>query len=107
MRKFIVKVTTTKEFQIELDDEKITEEYLDGWESTFHPLDEEDDRIESMAGDYCRLRAELGQSFIEGYGFVLERGSIPFAARWNHEEPNDAINLLSCEKSVDVEVHEF
>lgn len=35
MRKFIVKVTTTKEFEIELDDEKITEEYLDSFESAF------------------------------------------------------------------------
>ena len=31
MRKFIVNVTTTKEFEIELDDEKITEEYLDSF----------------------------------------------------------------------------
>ena len=65
MRKFIVKVTTTKEFEIELDDEKITEEYLDSFESVFYPLDEEDDRIKSMAGDYCRLRAMFGQCFIE------------------------------------------
>lgn len=40
MRKFKVVVTTTKEFEIELDDAKITEKELDGFESAFYPLDE-------------------------------------------------------------------
>lgn len=35
MRKFKVIVTTTKEFEIELDNVKITEEVLDGFESVF------------------------------------------------------------------------
>lgn len=35
MRKFKVVVTAIKEFEIELDDVKITEEELDGFESVF------------------------------------------------------------------------
>ncbi|WP_302579508.1 hypothetical protein [Clostridium saudiense] len=107
MRKFIVKVTTTKEFEIELDDEKITEEYLDSFESVFYPLDEEDDRIKSMAGDYCRLRAKFGQCFIEGYGHVLERGKVPLSAKLNNDKPNDAINILDYYGDDDIEVYEL
>ena len=107
MRKFIVKVTTTKEFEIELDDEKITEEYLDSFESVFYPLDEEDDRIKSMAGDYCRLRAMCGQCFIEGYGHVLERGKVPLSAKLNNDKPNDAINILDYYGDDDIEVYEL
>lgn len=107
MRKFIVKVTTTKEFEIELDDEKITEEYLDSFESVFYPLDEEDDRIKSMAGDYCRLRAKYGQGFIEGYGHVLEKGRIPFSAKMVNVEPNDAINIVDYNGDDDIEVYEL
>lgn len=107
MRKFIVKVTTTKEFEIELNDEKITEEYLDSFESAFYPLDEEDDRIKSMAGDYCRLRAKCGQCFIEGYGHVLERGKVPLSAKLNNDKPNDAINILDYYDDDDIEVYEL
>lgn len=107
MRKFIVKVITTKEFEIELDDEKITEEYLDSFESAFYPLDEEDDRIKSMAGDYCRLRAKFGQCFIEGYGHVLERGKVPLSAKLNNDKPNDKINILDYYDDDVIEVDEL
>lgn len=107
MRKFKVIVTTTKEFEIELDNVKITEEVLDGFESVFYPLDEEDDRIKSMAGDYCRLRAKYGQGFIEGYGHVLEEGRIPLSAKFANEEPNDAINIVDYDTYEDVEVYEL
>ena len=92
---------------IELDDEKITEEYLDSFESVFYPLDEEDDRIKSMAGDYCRLRAKFGQCFIEGYGHVLERGKVPLSAKLNNDKPNDAINILDYYGDDDIEVYEL
>lgn len=107
MRKFRVTVTTTKEFEIEIDDEKITEEELDGFESTFYPLDEEDDRIKSMAGDYCRLRAQFGQCFIEGYGHVLEKGKVPLSAKISNEKPNDAINILDYYDDDYIEVDEL
>ena len=107
MRKFKVVVTTTKEFEIELDDAKITEKELDGFESAFYALDEEDDRIKSMAGDYCRLRAKYGQGFIEGDGHVLEKGRIPFSAKIANEEPNDAINIVDYDDYEDVEVDEL
>ena len=107
MRKFKVVVTTTKEFEIELDDKKITEEELDDFESAFYSLNEEDDRIKSMAGDYCRLRAELGERFIEGYGYVLEKGRIPLWAKITNEKPNEAINLLSYDEDVDIDVDEL
>lgn len=107
MRKFRVVVTTTKEFEIELDDEKITDEKLDGFESVFYPLDEEDDRIKSMAADYCRLRAEFGQCFIEGYGYVLEKGRVPLSAKISNEKPNDTINILDYYSDENIEVDEL
>lgn len=101
MRKFKVTVVITKEFEVEIDETKMTEEELDEFERDFYPLDEEDDRIKSMAGDYCRLRAELGPRFIDGYGYVLEKGEAPFGAKITDEEPNDAINLLSYSDYID------
>ena len=95
MRKFKVVVTAIKEFEIELDDVKITEEELDGFESVFYPL------------DYCRLRAKYGQGFIEGYGHVLEKGRIPFSAKMVNVEPNDAINIVDYNGYEDVEVCEL
>ena len=101
------KMLVTPRLNLKCDDEKITEEYLDSFESAFYPLDEEDDRIKSMAGDYCRLRAKFGQCFIEGYGHVLERGKVPLSAKLNNDKPNDAINILDYYGDDDIEVYEL
>lgn len=64
----------------EIDETKITNEVLDHFEKYFYELDEEEDRIKSLANDYCRLRALGFDGAIEGYGFVLEDGKLPSGA---------------------------
>ena len=74
MRKFEVVVEVVKSYTVEIDDSKLTEEDLEGWESVFHDLDSEDDKISSLVLDYCESRARLGNRFIEGHGIVLDKG---------------------------------
>lgn len=80
MKKYKVNVELSKEFEIEIDETKITKEVLDNFERYFYKLDEEDDRIKSLANDYCRLRATGFEGSIEGYGYVLENGKLPNGA---------------------------
>ena len=54
MRKFKVKITQQKEYEIEIDENKINKETLDNFERYFYSLDQEDDRIKSLANNYCR-----------------------------------------------------
>ena len=74
MRRFKVEVEVIKCFVVEVDDEMVTDEDIEDWESVFYPLDEEDDKISSLVHDYCETRARLGNIFIEGYGKVLKVG---------------------------------
>ncbi|WP_415316165.1 hypothetical protein [Clostridium perfringens] len=104
MKKYRVTVEITKEFEIEIDETIITEEALDGFEEVFYKLDEENDRYASMANDYCRLRAMNGDSFIEGYGYVLENGEPSFGAKINKEKPNTAINLIESDDEGDYDI---
>ncbi|WP_125153650.1 hypothetical protein [Clostridium rectalis] len=92
MRKFKVEVITTKEYEIKIDETKIDKEVLDNFERYFYDLDVEEDRIKSMANDYCRLRATGFDGSIEGYGFVLEDGKVPFSARFSGLEEKDITN---------------
>lgn len=92
-RKYRVTVEITKEYEIEIDDEIITEEQLDAFESVFYKLDEEDDRYKSMANDYCRLRAIYGNENFEGYGYPLEHGKVPYMR--DKSDVNKGINLTS------------
>ena len=101
MRKFKVFVTQEKEYEIEIDDDKITEEELDSFEELFYDLDQEDDRISSMARDYARLRAIGFSGFIEGYGYVLEDGQAPFEAIMRglgDKDINTAINFKAIDE---------
>lgn len=113
MRKFKVTVTQEKEYEIEIDENKMTEEELDSFEEFFYDLDQEDDRIKSMAGDYARLRTIGFSDFIEGYGYVLEDGEVPLEARFHDlkkEDINDGINFKIIdedEEYPDIEVTEI
>lgn len=107
MKKYKVTVEITKEFEIEINETKITKKALDGFEEVFYPLDEENDRYASMANDYCRLRAMEGDRFIEGYGCVLEKGEIPFSAKIGGYKPNTGINLASFDDDGDYDITVF
>lgn len=76
MRRYKVTVEVVKSYEIEIDDEYLSNEMLEGWESVFYKLDQEDDKISSLVHDYCEARARLGNKFIEGHGIVLEKNKI-------------------------------
>ena len=113
MRKFKVTVTQEKEYEIEIDENKTNKEVLDTFETYFYNLNQEEDRIKSMASDYARLRAIGINGFIEGYGYVLEDGEIPFEARLKglkKEDINTDINFKIIdedEEYPDIEVIEI
>ena len=81
MKKYKVTVELTKEYEIDIDENKFTEEDIKNFESYMYKLDEEDDKYKSLANDYCRLRAIGFDGFIEGYGYVLENGKVPFGVK--------------------------
>lgn len=95
MKKYKVTVELVKEYEIEIDENEITEEELENWESVFYKLDEEDDKYKSMANDYCRLRAIGFEGAIEGYGYVLENGKIPSGARLMGLTEKDITNSIN------------
>ena len=115
MRKFKVTVTQEKKYEIEIDENKMTEEKLDSFEEFFYDLDQEDDRIKSMANNYCRLRAIGLNGNIEGYGYVLEDGEVPLEAQFYDFEKKDintGINFKIIdededEEYADIEVEEI
>lgn len=73
MRKFNVVVEMTKSYEVEIDDTMLSDAELAAWESAFYDLDSDgDDKIASLVRNYCELRAESGDVFIEGYGRVLK-----------------------------------
>ena len=73
MKKYKVKVEQIKEYEIEIDDSKISIEDLEAFESVMYKLDEvEDDKYASFAYEIARHKAN-DLSF-EGIGYPLIRG---------------------------------
>ena len=104
MRKFEVVVETTKTYVIEIDDNQLTEEDLEGWESVFHDLDSEDDKISSLVLDYCECRARLGDTFIEGHGRVLRKGQ----KRPSYIDESDVceyMKIIDCDDDGDIDTY--
>lgn len=114
MRKFKVKVVQEKEYEVEIDENIINDEYINTFEEVFYDLDQEYDKIKSLVSDYCRLRAKGYTGNLDGYGYVLEDGKIPFEARvmgfTEKEDINTGINFKVIddgEKWMDIEVKEI
>lgn len=107
MRKFKVNVEITKEYEIEIDETKITNEELEAWESVFYDLDIEEDKLASYVANYCELRANLGTGFIEGYGVVTEKGKKPYGVK--DIEINEEMKIIKAYDSgfTDVTIEEI
>jgi len=97
MRRFKVVVEITKNYEVEIDESKITEEELEGWESVFCDLDMEEDKLTSYVSNYCEIRARLGDGFIEGYGVVLKKGKKADGYFIKDEEVNDEMKILKAD----------
>ncbi|MFZ2992560.1 MAG: hypothetical protein WA061_02480 [Microgenomates group bacterium] len=76
IRKIKVEVVQTKEIEVELDDEIITDEFNADFRKYFYPFYDLEDHAEHLAQFRARFEDE---SFIEGYGHVLSDGQLIFS----------------------------
>ena len=69
-RKFKVSVIRYDDYEIELDDEVLTEDWMKEWRQQFYSFTNLRDHAEHLA----QLQARFGDSFLEGYGHVRRDG---------------------------------
>ena len=102
MKKYKVKVEQIKEYEIEIDDSKISIEDLEAFESVVYKLDEvEDDKYASFAYEIARHKAN-DLSF-EGIGYPLIRGR-----SYIKDMENENINISMIDEDYeDIEVEEL
>lgn len=89
MKKFRCIVTRQDEYIIEIDENKIDEKWMKdfrGYMYDFRTLKEHAEHI-------AQHRARFGEDFIEGYGYPLVNGEVPFGAKIRGEKALDGINI--------------
>lgn len=77
MKKFKCTVTRTDEYEIEIDENIINEEWMEHFRSYMYDFDELSEHAEHLAQFQARFGSE--QDFIEGYGYVTRDGKLPFS----------------------------
>lgn len=104
MKRFKTTVTRTDEYIIEIDENIITEEWMEDFAKYFYGFDTYEEHAEHLA----QYKARFEQSFIEGYGEVLINGK-PHWSVENKEDVNKGINIIvkSEDRDCEVEVEEI
>ena len=87
MRKFKVKVERIDEYEIELDENIINEEFMEHYKEYFLDID----TLEEHAENIAIFRARFGERFIEGYGNPMVNGRLPFMEK--EENVQKGINI--------------
>jgi len=103
MKNFKCKVTRVDEYEIEVDETKITEEWMKNFRSYMYNFIDIEDHVEHLA----QLRARQGEGFYEGYGYVSVNGERPFAVSLSEENESsyeDGINIKVIDEDDDIEV---
>lgn len=108
MKKFKCTVTRVDEYEVEIDETKIDEKWMEGFRSYMYPFHDYEEHAEHLA----QLRARNGEGFYEGYGYVMINGSAPFAVAVCEEnvksyERGINIKVISEDADCDVEVEEI
>lgn len=67
MKKFKCRVTRVDEYEIEIDEEKINEEWMETFRSYMYKFHDYEEHAEHLA----QLRARVGEGFYEGYGYIV------------------------------------
>lgn len=103
-RKFKVTVERTDEYIIEIDENVMTEEWMDNYRQVFYDFDTIEDHVEHVA----QLRARFhNTSFyggnMEGYGDVALKGEV----RSDSTFPFPAVNIVKADEDNDVDVDVF
>lgn len=66
------KVEVTFLVEVEVDETKFTQEWIDDWRKVFYPFNTIEDHIEHIA--QMEARDILGPKFTEGYGRLADMG---------------------------------
>lgn len=74
MKKFKVEVTRVDEYEIEIDENIINDEWIKHFESYMWPVDEDEPHRE-LAEHIAQMRARFGShQFMEGFGIIPVEG---------------------------------
>ena len=92
MRKFKCIVTRTDEYEIEVDETIVNQDWIDDFGKYFFEADGVEDLAENIATMQARFGSDM--DFIEGYGYVPRDGKLPFSAR----DYDNKGNLLPIDK---------
>ncbi len=104
MKKFKCVVTRTDEYIIEIDENKINQEWMDNFSNHFYEFK----TLEEHAQHIAQYRARFPEdTLIEGYGIPLVNGDIPLYAIGNLTEKGINIRIISEDEDCEVEVDEL
>ena len=104
MKKFKATVTRTDEYEIEIDETKLDEQWMEDFRKVFYNFDTYEEHAEQIA----QMRARFQESFIEGYGTPLVNHKKPwFADDKTEVEEAININIISEDNDCDVEIDEI
>jgi len=105
IRKFRCIVTKVDEYEIEIDDEVINEEYMKEFRDNFWDYE----TLKEHAGHLAEQKSRFGEGFMEGYGVVRINGRPPYP--YNIEEYKGkfskeelAINIKVVDEDYDIVV---
>lgn len=118
MKKFKCTVTRTDEYEIEIDESIINEEWMEHFRSYMYNFNELSEHAEHLAQYQARLGSDY--DFIEGYGYVKRDGELPYShedfdknGNWLPEAerrqpaPGININIISEDDDCEVDVEEL
>lgn len=103
MKKFKCSVTRTDEYEIEIDETVLDEEWMEDFRQYFYNYHEYDEHAEHIA----QHRARFEMNFIEGYGIPLINGGRPPFAEEKGLNKAININIISEDEDCSVDVEEI
>lgn len=109
MRKFKCTVTRVDEYEIEIDENILDDEFLKHYAEYFYDYE----TIEEHAENLAQYQARFGDAFMEGYGVIKKNGKIPYP--YNQDKYKDKVDenklgvnikIISEDYDCDVETEE-
>lgn len=102
-RKFKVQVERIDNYEVEIDDEVINEEWMEKFRNVFYDFDDLEEHAEHLAQFKARFRnGAFPGFFIEGYGIPLLNGEAGSGSR--EKDVNRAINIIVVDEDNDIDV---
>ncbi|WP_099301957.1 hypothetical protein [Bacillus sp. Marseille-P3800] len=102
MKKFRCTVTRTDEYEIELDENVMNEEWMEDFRENLYNFKSLKDHAEHIA----QHKARFDDAFIEGYGEPLINGKKNWRTKEGEEEAHINVNVISEDSECEVDVIE-